>query len=256
MGDNPMCFPRTPGRIGIDLWFYLKRENAPDLPNLKLDTVAAHFLGETKVNLPAKAMFAEYERGPEGRFLVAEQCCQDCMSVLNLLDKLNVLPTLLEMAKVARTIPEDLLHRGQQISVYTHLLAAAHEIDDYVVEDSPQHAASADLDGEEEQENYKSAHVEESRQGCYLDPILTIDAASLHPRLMRTYNLSPDTLLPDVADRRIPHASLTVSPDREPLRFVAAFHCRGLLPRILDALLQERKRVTKAIAEEGNVFMH
>ena len=51
--------------------------------------------------------------------------------------------------KVARTIPEDLLHRGQQISVYTHLLAAAHEIDDCVVEDSPQHAASADLDGEE-----------------------------------------------------------------------------------------------------------
>ena len=62
MGDNPMCFPSTPGRIGIDLRSYLKRENAPDLPNLKLDTVAAYYLGQTKVNLPAKAMFAEYER--------------------------------------------------------------------------------------------------------------------------------------------------------------------------------------------------
>ena len=119
-------------------------------------------------------MFAEYERGPENRFLVAEQCCQDCMSVLNLLDKLNALPTLLEMAKVARAIPEDLVHGGQHISVYTHLLAAAHEIDDYVVEYSPQHAASADQDCEKEQENYKSAHVEESRQGCYPDPIITV----------------------------------------------------------------------------------
>ena len=86
--------------------------------------------------------------------------------------------------------------------------------------------------------------MEESRQGYYLDPILTVDAASLRPRLMRTYNLSPHTLLPDVADRRIPHASLTVSPDRKPLRFVAAPHCHGLLPRVLDTLLQDRKRVT------------
>ena len=85
--------------------------------------------------------------------------------MLNLLEKLNVLPKLLETAKVARTIPEDLLHRGQQINVHAQLLAAAHEIDDYVVEDPPQHAASADLDGEKEQENCKSAHVEESRQG-------------------------------------------------------------------------------------------
>ena len=121
MGYNPMCFHRTPGRIGIDLWSYLKRENAPDLPNLKLDTVAAHYLGATHVNLPDKAMFAEYERGPEGRFLVAEHRCQDCMSVLCLLDKLSVLPKLLEMAKVTCTTPHDLLHGGQQISVYARL---------------------------------------------------------------------------------------------------------------------------------------
>ena len=57
-------------------------------------------------------MFAEYERGPEGRFLVAEHCCQDCMSVLNLLETLNVLPKLLEMAKVTCTTPHDLLHGG------------------------------------------------------------------------------------------------------------------------------------------------
>ena len=133
-------------------------------------------------------------------------------------------------------------------------LVVAHETDDYVVEDSQQHAGSANLDGEEDKENYKSAHMEESRQGYYLDPIITVDAASLHPRLMGTYNLSPDTLLPDDADRRIPHASLTVSPDREPLRFVAASHCRGLLPRVLDRLLRERKQVTKAMAKEGNVF--
>lgn len=253
IGDNPLCYPRTPGRVGVDLWFYLKRENSPDLPNLKLNTVAAHYLGDNKVDLPAKAMFAEYEKGPEGRFVVANYCCQDCMLVLNLIEKLNVLPTLLEMAKVTRTIPEDLLYRGQQIKVYAQLLAAAHEMDDYVVEDPAQTGGRED-DMEEEQEKYKGAHVEEPQQGYYLDPVLTVDFASLYPSLMRTYNLSPDTLLPAEVHQEIPHAVLQISPERAPLRFVAASHCRGLLPRILDTLLQERKRVKKAMATEINPF--
>ena len=254
MGDNPLCYPRTPGRVGIDLWFYLKRENAPELPNLKLDTVAAHYLGEAKINLSAKAMFEEYERGPEGRLAVAEYCCQDCVLVLRLLEKLHVLPTLLEMAKVTHTIPEDLLYRGQQIKVYMQLLAAAHEFGDYVVEDAKQQGEAA---GEEEgaPHAYQGAHVEEPQVGYYLDPILTVDFASLYPSLMRTYNLSPDSLIPPGAEPiAIPHTSIAVVPGREPLRFVAASHCRGLLPRILDRLVSERQRVKHDMAQEGDEF--
>ena len=47
------------------------------------------------------------------------------------------------------------------------------------------------------EEKYQGAHVEEPVQGYYTDPILTVDFASLYPSLMRTYNLSPDTLLDD-----------------------------------------------------------
>lgn len=254
MGDNPLCYPRTPGRLGLDLWLYLKRENSPQLPNLKLNTVASHYLGDTKVDLPPKAMFAQFETGPEGRFIVADYCCQDCMLVLNLVEKLNVLPTVLEMSKVTSTIPEDILYRGQQIKVYAQLLAAAHETDEYVVEDPASQGGSSSNLADDEQEKYKGAHVEEPKQGYYLDPILTVDFASLYPSLMRTYNLSPDTLLPRECETSIPHASIQISPDRAPLRFVAASHCRGLLPKILDTLLQERKRVKKAMAKEECPF--
>ena len=40
MGDNIMCFPRTPGRVGIDLWFVLRSR-------LKLRARATFYIGAT-----------------------------------------------------------------------------------------------------------------------------------------------------------------------------------------------------------------
>lgn len=262
MGDNPLCYPRTPGRVGVDLWFVLKRQNSPDLPNLKLNTVSRHYLNDEKVDLPAKQMFAEYERGPEGRYVVAEYCCKDCVLVLDLMERLCVLPELLEMANVTCTIPEDLLYRGQQIKVYTQLLLAAHSVADgplYVVEDPMEsgHTEMPEEDGEEAtQDKYKGAHVEEPKTGYYKDPIVTVDFASLYPSLMRTYNLSPDTLLTaDSCDPAfVPHVEIETAPERPPLLFVKSGHKRGLMPRILDALLQERKRVKRAMNAEEDKF--
>ena len=245
MGDNPLCYPRTPGRFGVDLWLYLKLEDAPELPNLKLNTVALHYLKSSKIDLPAKQIFAEFERAASGRRLVAVYCCQDCLLVLDLVQKLCVVPRLLEMAKVTGTIPEDLLYRGQQIKVYTQLLAAAHEKGEYVVEDI--------APVQEESGKYQGAHVEEPVQGYYTDPILTVDFASLYPSLMRTYNLSPDTLLAADSSSLVPHCVVEVEAGRE-LRFVAPFHCRGLLPRILDSLLQERQRTKREMAAESCAF--
>ena len=262
MGDNPLCYPRTPGRVGVDLWFVLKRQNSPDLPNLKLNTVSRHYLKDEKVDLPAKQMFAEYERGPEGRYLVAEYCCKDCVLVLDLVERLCVLPELLEMANVTSTIPEDLLYRGQQIKVYTLLLNAAHSVKDgplYVVEDPMDNGGGTGTNEEEEEaalEKYKGAHVEEPKTGYYRDPIVTVDFASLYPSLMRTYNLSPDTLLRDDQSdlSSIPHVEIETSPERPALRFVKSAHKRGLMPRILDALLQERQRVKRAMNSEPDTF--
>jgi DNA polymerase elongation subunit (family B) len=244
MGENPLCYPRTPGRVGVDLWLYLKLENVPELPNLKLNTVAQYYLKDAKIELPAKQIFAEFERAPSGRRLVAVYCCKDCLLVLELVHKLSIVPRLLEMAKVTGAIPEDLLYRGQQIKVYTQLLAAAHERDEYVVEDV---GATHDED-----DKYKGAHVEEPLQGYYADPILTVDFASLYPSLMRTYNLSPDTLLPGPSN--VPHCTVALGDGREPLRFVAPSHCRGLLPKILDSLLHERQRAKACMSAESCAF--
>ena len=87
----------------------------------------------------------------------------------------------------------------------------------------------------------------------YTDPIITVDFASLYPSLMRSWNLSPDTLLTDHAAERVPHSSIT-TPDGRALKFVATSHVQGLMPRILTELLGERKRVKRAMNAETNTF--
>jgi len=242
LGDNVLCYPRMPGRVNLDLWLYLKRENLSDLENLKLNTVSKHFLGEEKHDLPPKAIFAAFREGPLGRWRVASYCRQDCKLVLDLLEKMEALPSIWEMAQVTCTSPEDILFRGQQLKVYTQLVLEALK-SDYVVEDR------RDAPEEDAEEQYEGATVVEPEPGYYHEPIFCLDFASLYPSLMRTMNLSPDSLV-------APGARVAVEVHEIPIRegvahrFVRGSVHEGLLPRILEQLLSERKRVKKAMEAE------
>lgn len=241
MGDNPLHHPRMPGRFEVDLWFYLKRQNNPGLPNLKLDTVSAHYLGTHKHDLPAQQMFIEHCRSPEGRGLVAAYCIQDTKLVMDLVEKLDVIPSVLQMASVTGVTPHDINFRGQQIKVYTQILDKAHELG-YVVEDT-----GGDNQDNGFQQEYEGAHVVDPTVGYYRDPILTLDFASLYPSLIQTYNLSFDTR---VISAETAAPSLLIPNTSH--RFVASSVRRGLLPLILDGLLAERKRVRKIAAQTSD----
>ena len=252
VGDNPLCYPRMPGRVNFDLWLYLKRENISGLENLKLDTISKHFLNDSKHDLPAKEMFKAYRAGPQGRAQVADYCRQDCKLVLDLLEKLEALPNVWEMAKITCTTPEDILFRGQQIKVYTQLVLKALECE-YLVEDRLEVSRE---EGEEE-ESFQGATVVSPTPGYYLEPIFCLDFASLYPSLMRTKNLSPDCLitpqLSEALERKAPGKVLSNDvriSGGVVHRFIRNSVHEGLLPRILAQLLSERKRVKKLMEKE------
>jgi DNA polymerase elongation subunit (family B) len=187
MGDNPLHLARMPGRFEVDLWFHLKRANSTDLPNLKLNTVAEHYLKESKHDLPPKEIFAQFRSGGvKGRGTVAAYCVQDTKLVLDLVKKLDVVQGVTQMAAVTWVTPHDINFRGQQIKIYTQILRKARDLD-YVVEDTGNNV------GRDEDAEYQGAHVVDPQVGHYNDPIVTLDFASLYPSIMRTWNLSPDT---------------------------------------------------------------
>jgi DNA polymerase elongation subunit (family B) len=243
LGDNPLCYPSMVGRVNLDLWLYLKRENLSDLENLKLNTVARHFLNDEKRDLPPKQIFSSFLEGPGGRWRVAAYCRQDCKLVLDLLEKMEALPSIWEMAKVTCTAPEDILFRGQQLKVYTQLVLQALERG-YVVEDQRE-----DEEGEQLAEKYEGATVVEPLPGYYHEPIFCLDFASLYPSLMRTKNLSPDTLVAAGAPAGVPVHEIAVRAGVTH-RFVKGSVHEGILPRILEQLLTERKRVKKLMEAE------
>jgi DNA polymerase elongation subunit (family B) len=236
MGDNPLHLARMPGRFEVDLWFHLKRANNTDLPNLKLNTVAEHYLKDSKHDLPPKEIFAQFRSGgAKGRGTVAAYCVQDTKLVLDLVKKLDVVQGVTQMAAVTWVTPHDINFRGQQIKIYTQILRKARELN-YVVEDTGNNVCR------DEDAEYQGAHVVDPQVGHYEDPIVTLDFASLYPSIMRTWNLSPDTLVRGgclTPSAKIPNTEHT---------FVRASVRRGLLPLILDELLAERKRVRKLMA--------
>jgi DNA polymerase delta subunit 1 len=249
LGDNPVCKPRVLGSFEVDLWFYLKRENynVEALPDLKLNTVAQHFLGEAKHDLPPKDIFDCFDQGPAQRGRIAHYCLQDTRLVLRLVERLEVLPRVLLMARVTGIPPHDVLWRGQQIQVYSQLLLKAHQ-QDYVVEDAP--SAPAGEDGEAAG-RFEGATVLPPQSGFYLDPIITVDFASLYPSIMRTYNLCPTTYCPPPASPAPAEAAPAWCLQLPGVghRFVRSNVHRGLLPQILDELLAQRKTAKRAMSE-------
>jgi DNA polymerase elongation subunit (family B) len=243
LGDNPLCYPSMVGRVNLDLWLYLKRENLSDLENLKLNTVAKHFLNDEKRDLPPKQIFSSYLEGPGGRWRVAAYCRQDCKLVLDLVEKIEALPSIWEMAKVTCTAPEDILFRGQQLKVYTQLVLQALETN-YLVEDREE-----DKEAERSSEKYEGATVVEPLPGYYHEPVFCLDFASLYPSLMRTKNISPDTLVAAGAAAAVPVHEISVRAGVAH-RFVKGSVRVGLLPRILEQLLTERKRVKRLMEAE------
>jgi DNA polymerase delta subunit 1 len=231
-GDNPLHLPRMPGRFEVDLWFYLKRENSTDLPDLKLNTVSKHYLNSSKVDLPPHRIFSNFSDGSSDKLgEIATYCIQDTTLVLKLVETLCVVQSLLQMSAVAGVVPFDIAFRGQQVKVYTQLLRKARELN-YVLED---------VAGDDDDTPFKGAHVVAPKAGFYTSSVVTLDFASLYPSIMRTWNLSPDTLLRSIEnEEELPTSAVAAN---TPHRFVAATVRRGLLPLILDELLAERKKI-------------
>ena len=248
MGDNEPCRAHMPGRVDLDLCFERKRANDPEVPDLKLNTVAKHYLGEQKFDLPPKQMFAKFRGGTrEGLAEIASYCVQDCELVTRLLERLDVLASALQMAFITGVTTSQIVWRGQGIKVMTMLLDEAHK-QKYVVEDM-QDARRMDNDDEEEaqqkHEKFEGATVYEPAAGMYTDPVLCLDFAALYPSLIRTFTGCLSTYVADPSQV----ATETFKVPNTEHHFVTSRVTRGIIPRILDALTAARQAAKKSMKD-------
>ena len=235
LGDNDLKIVPMPGRFIFDLFHEVKK--GYKLDSYKLDNVSKLYLGDNKIDMPTKEMFARYNEGDPVKLReVAEYCIKDTLLPHRLLSKLCILINLLEMAKATWVPLCYLVERGQQIKVFSLLTKKARETG-YMVPSLPW-GYSSDV-------GYEGATVLEAQKGAYYTPITALDFEGLYPSIMMAHNLCYSTLVMD--DRRygnIPGITYETFGD-----YKFAQDVPSLLPSILLELKQFRKQAKKDMAK-------
>ena len=234
LGDNTLKILPMPGRFIFDLFHEVKK--GYKLDSYKLDNVSKLYLGDNKIDMPPKEMFARFvEEDPVKLREVAEYCIKDTLLPHRLLSKLSILVNLLEMAKATWVPLCYLVERGQQIKVFSLLTKKAREMG-FMVPTISWGQYSAD--------GYEGATVLDAQKGAYYTPITALDFEGLYPSIMMAHNLCYSSMVMDSKYENI--RGITY----ETFGFYKfAQDVPSLLPSILLELKQFRKQAKKDMAQ-------
>eukprot|EP00466_Bigelowiella_natans_P005329 jgi/Bigna1/136844/aug1.36_g11552 len=96
---------KMPGRVGVDLYPYLKRNFK--FRSYKLNEVSKELLGRQKVDLPIKDMFSHFKsRDPARLKEIHRYCLMDTLLPLDIWQSQCILESIIEMARVTYVFPK------------------------------------------------------------------------------------------------------------------------------------------------------
>jgi DNA polymerase elongation subunit (family B) len=238
LGDNVLKLLPMSGRFVFDMFHEVKK--GYKLDSYSLNNVSKLYLGDQKIDMPAKEMFARYVEGDPVKLReVAEYCIKDTLLPHKLMKKMCILLNLLEMAKATWVPLCFLVERGQQIKVYSQLTKKAREMGFMV---------PTIRYGQLPEEPYEGATVLEAHKGAYYTPITALDFEALYPSIMMAHNLCYSSYVMNEKDYGnvpgIEYETFKIG-DRT---YKFAQDVPSLLPAILLELKQFRKKAKKDMA--------
>lgn len=223
-GCQSFTYVEFAGVLQLDMLVYMRKEKK--LESYKLDDVAATFLGASKHDVSPRQIFEALKHGDGAdRRRIAEYCIQDCLLVVQLMDKFQALKGYIAMCNVTSCPFKKLVITGQQartLDMLSRVLLAKR----LLMPDRPR-------DIREAGEVYTGATVLEARSGLYTDPVAGLDFASLYPSIMIANNLCVSTRHPGVPERLGDYHDIDGTYYRkEPA---------GVIPQVLQYLWSTRK---------------
>ena len=241
-GTRESKWTHLEGRLQLDMLQVMQRDHK--LRSYSLNSVSAHFLASQKEDVPHSIITDLFNGDENTRHRLAVYCLKDAVLPLRLMEKLMCLVNYIEMARVTRVPFNFLLARGQQIKVLTQLCWKAKDRGYFI----------PDVKTEGSDEQYEGATVIEPIKGFYENPIATLDFASLYPSIMIAHNLCYTTLLQrsDIDKFGLPESDLIFTPSGN--IFVGKKVRKGLLPEILEDLINARKKAKLDLKQETDPF--
>ena len=238
LGDNMLKLLPMSGRFIFDMFHEVKK--GYKLDSYSLNNVSKLYLGDQKIDMSPKEMFARFiEENPAKLGEVAEYCIKDTLLPHKLMKKMCILLNLLEMAKATWVPLCFLVERGQQIKVFSQLTKKARELGFMV---------PTIRYGAIPEEQYEGATVLDAQKGAYYTPITALDFEALYPSIMMADNLCYSTYVMD--EKRygnipgIEYETFKIG-DRT---YKFAQGVPSLLPSILLELKQFRKKAKRDMA--------
>ena len=239
LGSNEIT---ASGRVFFDMLPIIRKDFK--LSSYSLNSVSFEFLGEQKEDVH-HSIISELQAGnEETRRRLASYCLKDSILPLKLMEKMSTLINLVEMANVSGVPMNFLLTRGEGIKVLAQIYRKA----------ITRGFITPNLSkGFGESEKFQGAVVIDPKKGFYKDPIVTLDFMSLYPSIMIAHNLCYTTIIPqDVREEDLDNVEYSRTPTG--VRFVKKDVRIGVLPEILQELLDARKKVKREMAAEKDPF--
>jgi DNA polymerase delta subunit 1 len=234
LGKNILKMVPMTGRYVFDMFHTVKRDHK--LEKYSLNSVSKEFLGDSKLDMPVKEIFGRFLRkDPQELGEVADYCMKDTELPLRLMDRLFVLPNMIEMARATWVPLSYLSERGQQIKVFSQICRKARELG-FIVPTIPYGSST-------ETTKFEGATVLEPKTGAYYTPITALDFGSLYPSIMCAHNMCYSTMVMNPEFDNLAGIEYEQFGDA---RF--AQNVPSLLPAILTELKAYRKKAKRDMA--------
>jgi DNA polymerase delta subunit 1 len=227
------------GRVQMDMLQIILTE--AKLPSYTLNSVSQHFLNKQKEEVHHSMINRLHEKDEFTRRKLATYCLKDAYLALELMNKLLSVYNATELARVTGVPASYIFKRGQQVRVASQLYRKTK--DEGLIIPCMHFEKGAD-DGIQ----YEGATVIQPSVGFYESPVTTLDFASLYPSVMIAHNICYTTLVPPSKISQLSPDQYEKTPSGD--YFVRKEVREGLLPSILEKLLEARKRAKALAAKE------
>lgn len=241
----------VPGRIVLDPYQILRRDPWVKFHRYNLDTIARAMLGEEKLDVKYGEMPELWNGNKEqlGRFI--EYSKKDALLSLRLVLEKGMLDKFVELAKISGLLLQDCFG-GQSMRVETMIMHELRERN-YVMPSKPSQKELNKRGKSRDKEGIKGATVLEPGRGLHSEGcVLVLDFKSLYPSVMRTFNISPDTLV----TKKTEGMKTINAPNGA--EFVEHSLREGIMPMLLTKLMETRamtkRKMKQAKGEEERIL--
>ena len=206
---------------------------------------------QAKDDVGPKDIFRLWKGDADEKAIVAKYCIKDCRLVGLLINKLEVVTKNIEMSNVCSVPLSFLFTRGQIIKLFSFCMKVYRE-EGYVF---PVQKASL-----EKLPSYEGAIVFDPEPNVEYDALAVKDYSSLYPSSIMHKNMSHETIVYNDKYDNLPgveyyNANFTeYDGSIQYRRFAKVNGELGIVPKILQSLLGERKAVKKLMKKETDQF--